>query len=653
MPGPLHPQKITDFDRAVLREGLPVAVAARKVGVSESWAYARMKVHADEGLVEPQRRKLKAATTGPVAYRNLDPMAKKAWDDFGFFRKRYMGRVSLPWQVAAGEKACAAIESDHREYVVENCPPGAGKTVLMSDIAAWITVRNRRLRGLIGSGTQSRAEMLLRMLRVHLERAVPMKADPLAIQHGEAFDADSTLAVDFGMFRPMDKLSGDPWRADALLVVQPGFELTGEKEFTWMAYGLDTNYLGDRVDVMLWDDAVLPKDYQTVERMEMRHSNFDTVTESRLEPRGALFLIGQRVHGTDLYRHCLDKIDLPDDDETLDALEDMNETEREAASEHMGRMYQHIVYRAHYDEKCEGQHKRSDPPYPEGCLLSPRRLPWTDLRRMRLNDPDHFAVWYQQEDGDPSSALVPKVWVDGGTDPDTGVTHWGCWDKSRDLCELPANLTGPFFSYVSVDPSPTKYWGIQWWVAAPNANNGLYLMDIPAQRKFTADQLLDWQANTGEFVGLMQDWQNRSVALGLPITHWVVEHNGAQRFLLQYDHVRRWVRQHGCSIIPHTTAANKNDPKYGVWTIREAWRAGRVNLPKKTDAARLASMKLVDEVVRYPNGAADDQVMSMWMGYTKLPQIAVLPDAPNSRAQRPSWATGLDMRRQLTAVASA
>ena len=52
----------------------------------------------------------------------------------------------------------------------------------------------------------------------------------------------------------------------------------------------------------------------------------------------------------------------------------------------------------------------------------------------------------------------------------------------------------------------------------------------------------------------------------VPITTWVVEANAAQRFMLQYEHVRRWVAQSSVSIISHQTHRNKTDPNFGIQT---------------------------------------------------------------------------------------
>jgi hypothetical protein len=78
-------------------------------------------------------------------------------------------------------------------------------------------------------------------------------------------------------------------------------------------------------------------------------------------------------------------------------------------------------------------------------------------------------------------------------------------------------------------------------------------MDLE-RRAMPANELLDWDANRGVWYGWMEEWQVRSAELGLPITHWVVEINSANRFLLPYDHVRRWQGARSTSIMPHTTS---------------------------------------------------------------------------------------------------
>jgi hypothetical protein len=151
-------------------------------------------------------------------------------------------------------------------------------------------------------------------------------------------------------------------------------------------------------------------------------------------------------------------------------------------------------------------HKRTDPYWPEGCLLDPFRLTWRELRGIRANNPQKYATVYQQEDSDPKAAFVKHVWISGGTDPDEGTSPFGCWDNDRSLTELPKNLVGPKYSFATVDPSPTKMWALQWWVYAPEASHQLFLLDT-VRRSMPGNELLDWNNNTGEFYGVMHEWQ--------------------------------------------------------------------------------------------------------------------------------------------------
>lgn len=639
------PHQKTRLEKLVHQRGYSIRAAAEKTGVSTAWAYTYMRALAQD---KSERDQIKQAEgiNGPIPYEQLSPPAKAAWDDFELFRRRYFGHLSRPWQVEAAHTVLASLSSDQREYVVLNVPPGGGKTTLMHDIAAWITVRNRGIRGLMGSATQSKAEKMLGRLRRNLERTVPARAEEDMVRLGLACDAEATLAQDYGLFRPLDKT--EPWRSDALMVVQYDFELVTEKEHTWTAYGLDVDYLGDRLNIALWDDATVPKDLTTLEKIESKRRNFDTIAESRIEPGGALFLVGQRIGANDLYRHALDKVTLPDDDDTLDALEAMTDDEREAAYGQMGRKYRHIIYQAHDDSRCQNQHRSTSPPQPEGCLLDPVRIPWRELRSLKHQDPTTYSVWYQQEDTDLADTLVKKVWVQGGTDPDTRVEHIGCWDVDRGLCQLPPHLRGPKFSFATIDPSPTRFWAIQWWVYTPEASGQVWLMDLH-KAKMRANEVLEWNEQQGEFTGLMEDWQARSVRLGLPITHWIIERNGAQRFITQYEFFRRWQQKWGVAYVPQDTNNNKHDPDYGVYTLREPWRTGRVRLPGKGAEARLTALKLVDEVQRYPHGYTDDQVMAQWFLFTHLPTLAVTSD-PNARQNRPSWVNTLPDARRLMAV---
>jgi hypothetical protein len=298
-----------------------------------------------------------------------------------------------------------------------------------------------------------------------------------------------------------------------------------------------------------------------------------------------------------------------------------------------GKKYHHIIFKSHYDDRCTDEHEHTDY-YPKGCLLDPYRLPFRELEAEMENSNSNFMTVYQQEDIDPKSALVDMFWIKGGIHPDTKEVFPGCWDNEREVWEIP-RLSMPYVSYMCVDPSPTKMWGITLWVYHPETN--IRFLVAVHRSKLMINQFFDWNAEDGKFGGLLQQWFERTQVLGFPLTTLIFEMNAAQRFFLATEAIRRWQGQTGVRIIGHEThAVNKLDPKLGPQILSEVYRRGLVRLPGKGDISRVSSMKLVDEVTRYPMGRTDDLVMSQWFGECNLHKI-YRRDPPVRNTWRPSW----------------
>jgi hypothetical protein len=595
-----------------------MAAASRFAGFSLTKARA---------LEQGRRDQKKTAATSSEAEDNLqDPKrpdelsaeARRALDDFPYFQRRYFGRIPLPWQEEAALKVVEWLESDREEYAVVNAPPGVGKTLLFThDIPAWLIVRNRAIRILMGAITGNLAAQYVNRLRRTLESTRPIPGKPAEVLAGTAYDAEANLAVEFGRFKPLDR---ELWTKNSFVVAQVGDYAIIEKEATCTAYGFDQEFIGNRVDFMVWDDLVNPRKQRTIVAQEQLQEEWDDLVETRLEPRGVLLLPGQRLASGDLYRYNLDKR-VPEviDEVTGDILESSPR-------------YHHLKFQAHSLDRCQPEyHKRGAPAYPVGCLLAPNRLDWPKISYLKSNRSQRFEVVYQQEDVDAETVLVQKDWVWGHGD------FPGCVNDHRDRLELPRTpegaiaLSPPLFSAMTVDPSPSKYWGIEWWVYHADSEKR-FLMDLVRQ-KMEAPDFLSY--NNGEYSGLVEEWWQTSKHIGVPFTFLIVEVNAAQKFMVQYQFIKDWATKRGVQIVQHTTHRNKTDPELGVWTVRDNWRFGRIDLPGK-GTGRFLSLKLIEEVTTYPQAITTDLLMAHWFFEFQLPNLFHPAHEP-FRQRRPSW----------------
>lgn len=630
-------------------DGVSNAEACRAIGIDiktgNAWT-ANLKDSSGKSFRERQEL---LKLTGPLDYEDLSPDGKRAYDDFEFFRRVIFGRLSSPWQIDAAYQFDERIKSDKKEYINLNCPPGSGKSTELHDIEAWLTARRRWIRGLLGSSTQRNSDKYAGRLKRTLERPRPEFVDPAQVAAGRAFDPKYSMSQLFGRFQP-DR--HDLWRQQEFIVAQLGDVAISEKEPTWQAYGLDSEFVGNRVDISVWDDVVTLRLMRTLEAIEKQRQTWDREAETRIEPGGALFLVGQRLGPSDLYAYCKSKLageDIDALEALLDGGDELDEpvegyVEIDPMGSKVARKYHSIVYPAHDDDRCHGHHSTKNPRYwapddPEACLLDPVRLPWSELRSHQLTDMKTYETVYQQKDVAAGSVLVPRHFITGGEVD--GEQFPGCYDTQRAYHQVPQSLNYDAYSIVTVDPSPTEWWAVQWWLY-DHTSQLRFLMDS-YRNKLGADQFLQYNPDAQpelRYTGLLEDLWQLSSRLGRPFKYLIVERNGAQRFLLQYDFVNRWLALRGVSLHPHDTMNNKSDPEYGVQTIASQYKFGRIRLPNKGtkgDMGHAISRLLVDEVTLYPNGTTTDQVMAHWFLEYWIPRIVAPSLDGLPIANRPSW----------------
>ena len=643
---------ISPEDRALfwqsLQSGMTLRESARIAGISYNTALnwrnksketslelekARIEGTKPEGGKGHITRDLAKMKEMPPVIPNgrLSARAQRGIEDFDYFRRVYLGRVPSPWQVDAAYKIVEMLEHPEKQFLVLNVPPGAGKSTLFHDVAVWMIVKNRSIRVMIGSISQTLAKMYSRRIRETLERTTPLRPDPEMVKRGLALNAEGCLALDYGRFKPNNL--GALWRAEEFIVDQLSGGSLDNKEPTVSAYGIESEFIGHRADLCLFDDVASPENAKESVARDKLIERWDSMAEARVDPGGVLAVIGQRLGPLDLYAHCLSKVtyeDFGDDYDGTDVTE--KKVEKEPVKQFK---YKHLVYKSYYEELDTGPESRktTSPAWPDGPLLDPFRLSWRDLSYVRYNNPQKFAVVYQQEDMLEGSYLIERVWATGGMGPD-GVLYNGCIDNDRKPGYIPAGLNPPIISIASVDPSPTQFWAIEWWLYQPETNLR-YLVDIE-RCKLTAEELLGYDTGTRQYSGIMEEWQNRSFAMGYPISHWIVEVNAAQRFLLAHDFVRKWQALHGLNVVPHTTSRNKLDENLGVEALLPPlWRSGQVRLP--TIRENWKTLAFIDEMSSWTRDKRNgtDMVMAHWFAELHMPQLRA-PVAP-PRMWRPSW----------------
>ena len=247
-------------------DGFNVEAAARRARIAPSTAWRFERNDPSSGGIEAASILGISVVAGNLVAAPLSSEAIAARDDFAYFRLRYLGRKSTPWQIRAAYEVLRQLEearaTNTRRYVVINCPPGSGKSTLFThDIVTWMIARDRTIRIMIGSRTERQGKMYVGRVRRTLEREQPLRASAEALMRGTGFDAESTMGEDYGMFRPEDR--AEKWSSAELTVRQIDGVQLDDKEATVSAWGMDSGFLGGRFDIVVWDDLVDKKNTKT------------------------------------------------------------------------------------------------------------------------------------------------------------------------------------------------------------------------------------------------------------------------------------------------------------------------------------------------------------------------------------------------------
>lgn len=297
--------------------GASIREAAKRAGFSESFGRGLIREGRGDNSTRASRperfRRLDEGPGGPIPVDELSDVAKDCLEDFGRFRARYLGSMSMPWQEEAANRVVGLLASHDDEYAVVNVPQGSGKTRLFShDIPAWVTARDRTLRGILGSYGLSVSHALASNLRDTLSRHVPVTAREIMKLRGLAIDAEATMQADYGTFRPTAE-EQSLWRREKYTVAQYDGVATADKEPTWAAFSYEAKFLSWRIDLGVWDDLMALRMLRNPDAIADLCAWWDTEAESRMDPGGLIMLVMQRLGAFDISRYLLDKVKITEE----------------------------------------------------------------------------------------------------------------------------------------------------------------------------------------------------------------------------------------------------------------------------------------------------------------------------------------------------
>jgi hypothetical protein len=531
----------------------------------------------------------------PRSFDELDPEARHALEDFGYFSERYMCRRPVPWRLKAAELTIEMLLSDEKSFAVANIFPGSGKSTLWTlDIPAWLLCgggfldpeTGRSLRLILGHEVIEEARQYVAALQRMLTLEAPY------YDRDQKRRAEGVLAHDFGRFRG-ESASGDPvhWRRDSFFVAQVGDLDVYEREPTVSTGARNSAILSNRANYVAFDDLVTGR----TTRDEHLPSWFEKEVESRVEPRGCLWLIGARDAPHDLFGDRLEQKWTDDD-----------------GAEH--KLYVHISWPAHNDDTCNGDHRQWDLAS-DGCLLDQWRMPWKEIEKLRGRP--GWETTYQQRPEEDAGGLVESAWIYSGRDS-LGYSAPGCLDAKRGFREPVTDPDGAprtdLIQYVSCDPGQGKgYWALERWAVTPDGLTRWLIDGVRATA--SAPDILTLR--DGVYVGILAEIFQ--AAPGCKIL--AIEENAARLFL-QSDLFQKWRWSRNITVFNWHTDRNRNDPVKGVEALlMPAYRDGRVRLPWNGIEVRNYVREKIRELIFWPNGRTTDTVMAEWVGAARLPDI--------------------------------
>ena len=621
--------------------GLTQAEACRKTGIPPPTASRHD--HQLSGGVRSVKAKLQAEHNPPKAFSDLSDVGKRALESFELFGQVFFAlRVPAWWRITA-EALVSDVMSPEETQRLVHAASGSGKTTMLETLVLWLIsgggsldpAYGRSLRVMFAGPTLAKAIRSVDRLRRIVDDPRPF------YDFKQRRGAEHSLLEVFGRYRPSPSEGDDEsaWRQDSFTVAQLAEHGLFAKDPTLVAYSIGASPLSSRLDLAIVDDPALMRTIGDEDLVEKFRAEF----ESRVEPEGALFVVGQRLHAADLYG-SLGSQTWTDDD----------------GVDHPA--YATISFPAHRDDACNGQHVEWDGT--DACLLDAVRLPWTKLLKEQAK-PTYGAVYQQDPQATSDLGIADRSWIFGGVDS-FGVEAIGCVDRDRAFWES-ALVSGRPATYVSVDlaeggkQSNSSWTAIELWTLDVETKVRYLLYGV--RGRWTTSELLRHEESVsilggpttgrsdhGGFSGVLEDVVRQSASIGSRVSALVIEANSA-RGLIDHEDFQEWLRSRwtDLTLITPTTGVNRNDPVSGVNALlANSYRNGTARWPYQAGGSvdALDYLKVKARELTHPRPHTQDTVMSEWIGAISMDEIILAGSRSVTRPTLPDKDLPPYLRRQ-------
>lgn len=521
----------------------------------------------------------------PKAYADLSPRAKTALKDFPFFCEAILGEPLHPHQIRWHEQELAAQRAGNL-FNMLNCHPRSGKTDSDNKWCLWVFA---------GGGHPpewyDQPDPPLRDTRVMLVAGAETQSDKNFEYIQVRLAEHKRLIGEYGRF----KEAGSIWRASkGVLTLAGRRKLFLSGDYSLVCVGTLSHVLGRGADHIKADDPFDAENTKTPEQAERGLRWIRASIFSRLEPGGTVSVRGARLPVASEPYSVMSR--WPGDLEWTD-----ESTEPDDESEDHPRLFHTVVEPAVLD-------------WERRIILCPERFTWASLMKARrLAGPEVWEASWMQNPQATDASLARREWIYGGSgeDPYSKLPRIfpGCIDADRSFGQSARKPEGSYsIRVVSVDPSDIRYWGI-------------HCLDLTKGSDGFCPALIDLDRNkhtTSSFLALLDAWWS---AYSFRVI--VLERNMA-KFLLENDAFIAFCRQRGVKVVTHHTGENKLHPRWGIGTLRDDFKEGRIRIPGGDTETRWKFNYFIKEALG--ELITDDTLLALWFVKFNLAGLLAMAD---------------------------